>query len=91
MSTLENEQVVSCLTMAELENIVTQIVQKVIFKQKEGLIPDEYKQEIPFNAHVTPFWQVVVSNSSKISEEIWNGVPSDASENIDLYLYGHKT
>ncbi len=75
---LNNQQLISSLTVEELEVIVTQIVQKVISKQQESLIPDEYKQEIPFDSKVTPFWQVVVDNSSKISEEIWDSIPSDA-------------
>ena len=84
MSTLENEQYVSDLTMAELENIVTQIVQRVVSKEEEELIPDEYKRKTPFNANATSFWQVVVENSHKIPEEIWDSIPSDASENFDL-------
>lgn len=88
---LDNQQLISSMTVGELEVIVTQIVQKVISKQQESLIPDEYKQEIPFDSKATPFWQVVVDNSSKISEEIWDSIPSDASEKIDVYLYGTKT
>jgi hypothetical protein len=91
ISSLNNQQVLSSLTVGELEVIVTQIVQKVISKQQESLIPDEYKQEIPFDSKAIPFWQVVVDNYSKIPEEIWDSIPSDASEKIDLYLYGTKT
>jgi hypothetical protein len=91
ISSLNNKQVISSLTVEQLEVIVTQIVQKVISKQQESLIPDEYKQEIPFDSNATPFWQVVVDNSSKIPETIWDSIPSDASEKIDVYLYGTKT
>ena len=90
LSSLENQQLISSLTIADLEVIVTQIVQKVISQEKESLISNEYKQKIPFDSTATPFWQMVVDNSSKIPEEIWDSIPNDASENLDSYLYGTK-
>jgi len=84
ISNFEKQQVLKTLTRAELEDIITQIVQKVISRDKKKLIPDEYKQDTPFDSKATPFWQIIVEDSHKIPEEIWSSIPNDASENISL-------
>jgi hypothetical protein len=77
----ENQPAMNSLTMADLEAIVTRIARKVISQQQEGLVPDDYKREIPFDTTATSFCQSVVESSSRIPDEIWDTVPSDASEN----------
>jgi len=76
ISNFEKEQVLNSITREELEDIITQIVQKVISRDKKKLIPDEYKH--PFDSKATPFWQIVVEDSHKIPEEIWSSIPNDA-------------
>jgi hypothetical protein len=86
ISSLDKQEVISALTFADLEAIVTAIVQGMISQETASLIPNKYRQEIPFDSTATPFWQIVVENSNKVPEEIWDSIPSDASENLDVYL-----
>ncbi|MEE3717718.1 hypothetical protein V2H45_13335 [Tumidithrix elongata RA019] len=86
ISRLDKQEIISTLTFADLEVIVTQIVQRIISQEAASLIPNKYRQEIPFNSTATPFWQIIVENSSKVPEEIWDSIPSNASENLDAYL-----
>ncbi len=86
---LEKHQVISSLTLAELEVVVTQLVQRVLSTERESFMPIQCKQEVPFDSTATPFWQIVLDNSNQVSEEIWDSIPEDASENLDAYLYGN--
>ncbi|CAN1211957.1 hypothetical protein TUMEXPCC7403_17255 [Tumidithrix helvetica PCC 7403] len=86
ISSLDKQEIISALTFADLEAIASQIVQRIISQEAASLIPNQYRQEIPFDSAATPFWQIVMENSSKVPEKIWGGIPSDASENLDAYL-----
>ncbi|MCX7014336.1 MAG: hypothetical protein NTW86_17595 [Candidatus Sumerlaeota bacterium] len=41
-----------------------------------------------FDPEAPPIWEVIAELGASVSEEEWSGIPSDASVNLDHYLYG---
>lgn len=81
----DKKQVISSLTIEELEILINQIVNKVVSGGRESLVPDEYKRDIPYNSSSNLIEEI--SNSSQVPLSLWESVPSDASQNLDFYLY----
>ena len=44
---IDRNQIISSLTVGELETLINQIVHKVVSEERESLIPDQYKRYIP--------------------------------------------
>ena len=82
---LDRNQAISSLTIGELETLINQIVHKVVSGEGKNSIPDEYKRSIPYNS--SSHLIAEISDSSKVPLDLWESVPSDASQNLDSYLY----
>jgi hypothetical protein len=41
-----------------------------------------------FDDRAMPLWQSVIELGESLPSEVWEGVPSDLSTNLDHYLYG---
>ena len=55
----------------------------------------DYAESIDANGDELPAinqttWEMVKDIIEEVPEEVWAEIPSDASINIDHYLYGHK-
>lgn len=59
---------------------------KSISKIKELTI--QTAGELTFNAQARPVWEVVAELGTKISDQEWAKVPSDAARQVEHYLYG---
>ena len=35
-------------------------------------------------------WEIIQDLADKVPDEAWDEIPSDASLNVDHYLYGHR-
>ncbi|MBR8833120.1 MAG: hypothetical protein DSM106950_03500 [Stigonema ocellatum SAG 48.90 = DSM 106950] len=78
----EPNRSVASLTLGELENFIKKTINKY---NQQNLIYSEKDQ--PFDETVPPFWQIVTENAAQIPDELWESLPSDASEKLDHYLY----
>jgi hypothetical protein len=83
---------IASFTVADLEVFVTNIAKKVI-QQEQGnpLLGGLTAEEILAKAYdttVRPFWEVALEMFKDLTEEDWAGIPTDASANVDYYLYG---
>jgi hypothetical protein len=82
---IDRNQIISSLTVGELETLINQIVHKVVSGERQSLIPDEYKRDIPYNSEVNSIREI--ADSAAVPKDLWECVPSDASQNLDSYLY----
>ena len=84
----EPDRSVASLTLAELENLIEDIVEKYNQKSQEKqskLI--EFSKEANFDETARPLWEIIEERTSTIPDEDWAKVPADASERLDYYLY----
>jgi hypothetical protein len=71
-------------------------MEKIISEKVHNLPVDEQKKALEFVETLEqraltrsrPIWEVIEEISNQIPEEEWNKIPSDASINLDHYLYG---
>lgn len=61
-------------------------------KQKKML---EYAESLEDSAEATrskhrTTWEIIQDLADKVPDEAWDEIPSDASLNVDHYLYGHR-
>jgi hypothetical protein len=85
---LSSDRSVASLTLVELENLITEIVEKYHQQsqlQQPKLI--EFSKEANFDATARPLWEIIGERASIIPDEDWAKVPADASERLDDYLY----
>lgn len=83
MTGFNPERSIATLTIAELE----QFIQTTIQKYTHHLIPPTIELDTPFDSTVPSFGTIVAEQSGNISDDIWQTIPEDASENLDKYLY----
>ncbi len=87
------DETIASMTIANLTELIDDRVQKVIQKQQKGdpFLGGLVKEEIlnkSYDATAKPFWEVALEMFSDLPEEVWEGIPTDASVNVDHYLYG---
>jgi|SanBayMetagenome_1026888.scaffolds.fasta_scaffold230571_2 hypothetical protein len=83
----EPDRSVASLTLAELENLIKDIVEKYQKSQQKQPKLIEFSKEANFDENHRPLWEIVVESASTIPDEDWAKVPEDASERLDYYLY----
>lgn len=81
------------MTIAQLTELIDDRARKLLQQHQQGdpLLGGLVKEEIlskPCDDSARPIWEVVLEISNKIPEEAWAEVPTDASINVDHYLYG---
>ncbi len=90
----ESNYPISTLTVAELETLITNIVQKVLSQPNNQPEEDEQAQttieakEFTYDTTVRPFSEIIFELASQIPEEELAKIPRDASYKLDEYLYG---
>lgn len=88
-----NDETIASMTIAELTKLIDDRLQKEVQRQQKGdpFLGGLVKEEIlnkPYDSSVKPFWEVALEMFSDLPDEVWEGVPTDASANVDHYLYG---
>lgn len=78
---------VATLTIAELETFIRATIRQSIPHQTNSLIPPDLDINTPFDSTAPSFLDIVESHLSKVPEEAWDEVPSDAAQNFKDYLY----
>lgn len=83
---------ISNMNRAELEALITQIVQKLLPQAQTSYDAQiqRIKQKLaqPYDTTARSFREIVRENMAKVPAQEWAKVPVDASQQIDAYLYG---
>ncbi len=65
------------------EEVITEAVR--FFRQSEEQKPENGDRP---ELAAQPAWQLVLENMAKVPDEVFEGIPADASEQLDHYIYG---
>jgi hypothetical protein len=87
------KETIASMTVEELTALIDDRARHLIQQQQKGdpFLGGLVKEEIlnkPYDASAKPFWEVALEISQSIPDEIWAEIPTDASINVDHYLYG---
>ena len=67
-------------------------LEKAIFEQVNSLTLEQQEKVLEFAKSLLPvrrnLWEIWQEHLKEIPEEEWDDVPTDASINLDHYLYG---
>jgi hypothetical protein len=87
-----NETIAS-MTIEELTALIDDRARKLIEREQKGdpFLGGLVKEEIlnkPYDATARPLSEIIAEIAHELTEEDWAEVPTDASINVDHYLYG---
>lgn len=92
--TMPENTTIEKFTLADLENLITEIVNKTI-SQNESLSSENTQSQFviyekKFDPNAKPISEIFAELAAEIPDEEWDLLPSNASELVDEYLYGVK-
>ena len=91
-SELQPNDSISSLTVADLESLVVQMVQKTLQQEQSSWDAQiqQVKQKLaePYDTTARSLADVAIDLAAQVPEEDWAKVPTDASIRYKEYLYG---
>lgn len=79
------------LTVADLKNLVNNLIKENLLQQ-ESRLNGYVSPEKVFDPTAKPISEIAAELAAEITDSDWEGLPTNASELVDEYLYGipHK-
>jgi hypothetical protein len=95
-SSQQQSDSIASWTIADLDARVIQLTKQAILEEKRrqekgdpllgGLVKEDILSQ-PYDQSARPFWEVALEMFGDLPDEVWSGIPTDASAQVDHYLY----